>query len=218
MIHPIINTFEGAVEKALGHLHAEYSKLQTGRANASLVEHIGVEAYGQRMEMKAVASISVQDARSIVIQPWDKSVLADIEKAIQIANIGVNPVNDGALIRLNFPTMTEERRKQITKIVHQLAEQCKIAIRQDRQKANDEIKVIADENEKRGSRKSFRRVSMTRTPKWRTSRGRKSKKSSRSSHRRTISTRDERALVPSCHAKEHAEEEATHRHSILSGE
>lgn len=148
MLHPILETFEQMIKKALDHLHAEFAKLQTGRANASLVEHIGVDAYGQRMEMKGVASISVQDARSIVIQPWDKSVLADIEKAIQIANIGVNPVNDGIVIRLNFPSMTEERRKQITKIVSQLAEAAKIAVRQDRQKANDEIKLITDENEK----------------------------------------------------------------------
>lgn len=157
MIHPIISTFDSAVQKALDHLHSEYGKLQTGRANASLVEHIGVEAYGQRMELKGVASISVQDARSIVIQPWDKSVLADIEKAIQVANIGVNPVNDGVVVRLNFPAMTEERRKQITKIVHQLAEQCKITIRQDRQRANDEIKAIADENEKERLQKELQK-------------------------------------------------------------
>lgn len=157
MHHPIILSFESAVSKALDHLHTEFSKLQTGRANASLVEHISVEAYGQRMDMKGVASISVQDARSIVIQPWDKSVLADIEKAIQIANIGINPVNDGVVIRLNFPAMTEERRKQITKIVGQLAEQAKIAIRQDRQKANDEIKLIADENEKERLQKDLQK-------------------------------------------------------------
>lgn len=148
MTHPLLSTFDAGFKKIFDHLHQEFGKLQTGRANASLVEHIGVDAYGQRMEMKAVASISVQDARSMVIQPWDKSVLADIEKAIQVANIGVNPVNDGIVIRLNFPPMTEERRKQICKIVSQLAEQAKIALRQDRQRVNDEIKAIADENEK----------------------------------------------------------------------
>lgn len=158
MHHLIITNFDTAIQKALDHLHLEYNKLQTGRANASLIEHISVEAYGQRMEMKGVASISVQDARSIVIQPWDKSVLADIEKAIQIANIGVNPVNDGVVIRLNFPSMTEERRKQITKIVHQLAEQSRIAIRQDRQKANDEIKLITDENEKERLQKDLQKA------------------------------------------------------------
>ena len=100
------------------------------------------------MDIKSVASIAVQDARSMVIQPWDKSVLADIEKAIRLANIGVNPVNDGIVVRLNFPPMTEERRKQIVKIVHQLADQAKIAIRQERQVAVDLVKAITDENER----------------------------------------------------------------------
>ncbi len=157
-MHPTLSLFDAGVKKALTHLHAEFGKLQTGRANASLVEHIGVEAYGQRMELKAVASISVQDAKSIIIQPWDKSVLADIEKAIQLANIGINPVNDGVVIRLNIPSMTEERRKQITKIVSQLAEQAKISLRQERQKANDEIKLIADENEKERLQKELQHL------------------------------------------------------------
>ena len=136
------------MKKSLDHLHQEYAKLQTGRANAALVENIPVEAYGQRMDMKGVASISVQDARSMVIQPWDKSVLASVEKAILVANIGVNPVNDGIAVRLNFPAMTQERRTQITKVVHQLAEAAKISVRQERQKANDVIKVLPDENER----------------------------------------------------------------------
>ncbi len=147
-MHAAVAFFEQNTKKNLDHLHNEYSKLQTGRANASLIEHVMVEAYGQRMELKAVASISVQDARSIVIQPWDKSVLSDVEKSLQAANIGVNPVNDGIVIRLNFPTMTEERRVQITKSVHQLAEAAKIKIRQDRQEANDAAKTIAEEDEK----------------------------------------------------------------------
>lgn len=148
MPHPAIDLFQSSVKKTLDHLHLEFSKLQTGRANAALVESITVEAYGQRMEMKGVASISVQDARSMTIQPWDKSVLAAVEKAIIAANIGVNPVNDGIGIRLNFPAMTEERRTQIKKIVHQLAEAAKISVRQERQKSNDLIKDIPDENEK----------------------------------------------------------------------
>jgi ribosome recycling factor len=158
MQHPTLEQFASAVKKALDHLHNEFSKLQTGRANAAQVEHIAVEAYGQRMEIKGVASISVQDARSMVIQPWDKSVLSALEKAIQIANIGVNPVNDGVVIRLNFPPMTEERRKQISKTVHQLAEAAKIAVRQDRQKTNDAIKTITDENEKERLTKELQKL------------------------------------------------------------
>ena len=158
MQHPTLELFEAAVKKALDHLHNEFSKLQTGRANPALVEHISVEAYGQRMEIKAVASVSVQDSRSMTIQPWDKSVLGAVEKAILTANIGVNPVNDGITIRLNFPAMTEERRVQITKIVHQLMEAAKIAVRQDRQKVNDSIKSVAEEDEKERLSKELQRL------------------------------------------------------------
>jgi ribosome recycling factor len=157
-MHESLLPFESGVKKALEHLSLEFSKLQTGRANATLIEHIPVEAYGQRMEMKAVASISVQDARSIVIQPWDKSVLGDVEKAILVANIGVNPVNDGIVVRLSFPPMTEERRIQMKKTVNQLAEAAKISVRQERQKANDIAKEIADENEKERIQKELQKL------------------------------------------------------------
>ena len=155
MPHPALVTFDQQVKKVLEVLHQEFGKLQTGRANASTIEHISVDAYGQKMELKAVASISVQDARSIVIQPWDKSVLGDIEKSIIQANIGVMPVNDGIVIRLNFPAMTEERRVQITKIVGQLSEQAKIKVRQDRHAANDAVKAIAEEDEKERCQKEI---------------------------------------------------------------
>lgn len=145
---PRIASFNAEADKVLQYLQGEFSKLQTGRANASLVEHIDVEAYGQKMQMKGVASISVQDARTIVIQPWDKSVLGTIEKAIQVSNIGVNPVNDGVVIRLNLPPMTEERREQLKKIVHKLCEEARISIRQHRQKAHDEIKQEKDDDVK----------------------------------------------------------------------
>lgn len=157
-MHSALLTFDQSVKKTLDHLHHEFSKLQTGRANASILEHVMVEAYGQRMELKTVASISVQDARSIAIQPWDVSVLGGIEKALQAANLGINPVNDGVVIRLNFPSMTEERRGQIKKIVSQLAEAAKIKIRQDRQTVNDQAKQIAEEDEKERVQKELQRM------------------------------------------------------------
>ena len=132
MSNPALQSFQQSAQKALEHLKQEFSRLQTGRANAAVVEHMTIEAYGQRMELKAVASISVQDARSMVIQPWDKSVLTAIEKGLQQADLGINPVNDGVVIRLNFPPMTEERRTNMTKVVKQLSEQAKIRVRQDR--------------------------------------------------------------------------------------
>lgn len=141
-----IQGFLTDADNIVRYLLGEFSKLQTGRANAALVEHIDVQAYGQKMQMKAVASISVPDARSIVIQPWDKSVLGDIEKAIQVSNMGVNPVNDGSLIRINLPQMTEERRKEMQKIVQKLAEEARISLRQARQKTLDLLKQDKDED------------------------------------------------------------------------
>jgi ribosome recycling factor len=140
-----IASFIADNDRILQYLQIEFSKLQTGRANAALVEHIDVDAYGQRQPMKAVAGISVSDGRTIVIQPWDRSIMQSVEKAIQIADIGINPVNDGTVIRLVLPPMTEERRAQLVKLVQKLAEEARISVRQSRQKAHDAIK--ADPNE-----------------------------------------------------------------------
>lgn len=140
-----ISSFHADMDKILQFLQMEFSKLQTGRANAAMVEHIDVDAYGQRMQIKGVASISIADAKSIVIQPWDRSVLQAVEKAIQQSDIGVNPVNDGSTIRLNLPPMTEERRQQLVKIVHKLSEEARISVRQARQKAHDAIKQDPNE-------------------------------------------------------------------------
>ncbi len=146
MTDPRLTAFVADANKVLQYMQGEFGKLQTGRANAAMIEHVDVEAYGQRMQLKAVASISIQDARTIVIQPWDKTVLGAIEKAIQVSNVGVNPVNDGVLIRLNLPMMTEERRKELQKIVQKLAEEARISLRQHRQKAADAIKQDKDED------------------------------------------------------------------------
>ncbi len=145
-----IAVFSADAEKVLHFLQAEFGKLQTGRANASLVEHIDVDVYGQKMPIKAVAGISIQDARTIAIQPWDRGTLQPIEKAIQQSDIGVNPVNDGVLIRITLPPMTEERREQLKKLVHKLAEEARISVRQARQKAHDAIKVDPNENVREG--------------------------------------------------------------------
>ncbi|MBT3835072.1 ribosome recycling factor [Candidatus Peribacteria bacterium] len=135
-----INLFKKGMQKTTEHLKMEYAKLQTGRASASLVEGIMIDAYGQKQPLKGVAGISIQDARTIVIQPWDKGVMQQIESAIRDANIGVNPVNDGVVIRLNLPPMTEERRLQIVKIVKELAEEARISVRQQRQEFHSNSK------------------------------------------------------------------------------
>lgn len=141
-----ISAFQSDAEKTIQHLQGEFGTLQTGRANASLVEHLSVDAYGQKMQLKAVAGISIQDAKTIVIQPWDRGVLQSIEKAIQQSDIGINPNNDGTVIRLSLPPMTEERRTQLVKIVHRLSEEARIAVRQARQRAQDAIKQDPNEN------------------------------------------------------------------------
>ena len=135
-----IENFNAEVEKVLTYLHGEFAKLQTGRANAALVENVPVDAYGQSQPLKAVAGVSVQDAKTIVVQPWDASTLGDIETALVKADIGINPVNDGTVIRLTLPPMTTERREQLVKLVHQLAEEGRISVRQQRQTVHDKIK------------------------------------------------------------------------------
>ena len=144
-----IQSFSQEAKNILHHLQGEFGKLQTGRANASLIEHIDVEAYGSRQPMRTLAGILVQDARTLVIQPWDPGILADIERAIQASPLGVSPVNDGTVLRINLPHLTEERREQLKKIVHTLAENARIAVRQSRQKAHDATKVEKEEDVKR---------------------------------------------------------------------
>jgi ribosome recycling factor len=141
MSDPRIDAFSRETAKILDFLHAEFSRLQTGRASAALVEHVTVEAYGVGQPLKAVAGVTVQDARSIVIQPWDKANLAAVEAALRKADIGASPVNDGAVIRLSFQSMTEERRKELSKVVNQLAEEARVSLRQQRQKLHDDIKT-----------------------------------------------------------------------------
>ena len=141
-----ITSFLGNVEKVLTHLKGEYAKLQTGRANAALVENIEVDAYGQKQQLRSVAGITIPEVRTIMVQPWDRSIMQSVEKALQMANLGANPVNNGTAILLNFPTMTQERRVQLAKVVHQLAEEARISLRKHRQEAQDSIKLEKDED------------------------------------------------------------------------
>lgn len=142
-----IATFRADAERVLTTLKAEFSKLQTGRANPGLVEHILIDAYGQKQDLRSLAGISV-DQRSIVVSPWDRSILAAVEKAIVQADLGASPVNDGVVIRITLPPMTEERRRHLQKVVSQLAEEARVAIRKHRQVAHDAIKPEKDEDVK----------------------------------------------------------------------
>ncbi len=149
MTDPRIAAFQKEMDAVLAFLKTEFSKLQTGRANAALIEHVEVEAYGQRQQLKAVAGISVADARSILIQPWDRSVMQSVEKALQLADTGASISNDGVAIRLSLPPMTEERRASLKKIVQKLAEEGKISVRKHRQTIHDGLKAEKDEDVKR---------------------------------------------------------------------
>ena len=141
-----IESFRHDADKVLQFLHAEFGKLQTGRANASLVEHVEVDAYGQRMQLKAVAGISVQDARTIIIQPWDKSLLPVMEKAIQSSPLGLNPIVGKDVIRLTLPSLTEERRQDLAKLLGEKLESARIQARRLR----DETMKAIDTREKAG--------------------------------------------------------------------
>ncbi len=128
------------MNKALEHFEFELSKIRAGRANAGMLDGIEVNAYGSMTPLFQVGNISTPDARSITIQPWDASVLPEIEKAILKANIGITPQNDGKIIRLNIPAMTEERRKELVKHSKNEAEKCRISLRTIRKDANEKIK------------------------------------------------------------------------------
>jgi ribosome recycling factor len=121
------------------HLEKELHNLRSGRANASMVESLPVEAYGSTMELKGMASITVPDAKTIQIEPWDKNVVKDIEKAIQMSSLGLNPNVAGTVIRLVMPPMTEENRKNLVKVVGQKAEQARIGIRSVREELREVI-------------------------------------------------------------------------------
>ena len=133
--------------QALQHLEKELHALRAGRANASMVENLAVEAYGSTMEMKGLASITIPDAKTIQIEPWDKNVVKDIEKAIQGSGLGLNPNIAGTIIRLVMPPLTEENRKNLVKVINQKAEHARITIRTVRESIRESI--AADEKAKR---------------------------------------------------------------------
>jgi ribosome recycling factor len=139
-----IAQYKDLFEKPIAFLHSELSVLRTGRATPALVEHIHVEAYGSRQELMTLASISTPDARSIVIEPWDKSVLKDIERGITEAGIGLNPTVQGTLIRIVLPALTEETRKNLIKVMNEKVEEARVGVRGCR----DEVKNMIVKAEK----------------------------------------------------------------------
>ena len=139
--------FERRMNKALEHLEEEFSAVRAGRANAKVLDRISVEYYGSETPLAGVATISSPDARTLVISPWDTKLLKDIQKAIQSSDLGINPQNDGRVIRLVFPQLTEERRKDLTKQVKKYSEDAKVAMRNIRRDGMDYVKKLKKNSE-----------------------------------------------------------------------
>ncbi len=130
------------MDKTLEHLDEEFGAVRAGRANAKVLDRISVEYYGSETPLSGVATISSPDARTLVISPWDTKLLKDIQKAIQASDLGINPQNDGRVVRLVFPQLTEERRKDLTKQVRKYAEEAKVALRNLRRDGMDYVKKL----------------------------------------------------------------------------
>ena len=133
---------EERMEKALTALERDYGKLRTGRATTSLVEDIKVDYYGTPTPVKQLASVAVPDSRTVTIQPWDRGAFALVEKAFPKSDVGLTPMNDGKLIRIAIPPLTEDRRKELTKVAKKYTEEAKVAIRNIRRDVNDGLKKL----------------------------------------------------------------------------
>jgi ribosome recycling factor len=139
----LLKDMETRMQGAVDLLAREFAGVRTGRANAGLLDALRVEAYGQPMPLNQLATVSVPDAKTLVIQPWDGSQIGAIEKAILKSDLGLTPANDGKVVRLTLPPLTEERRRQLAKTVGKLAEDARVAVRNVRREANDKLKAMA---------------------------------------------------------------------------
>src|SRR5690606_20983991 len=133
---------EQRMKKSISNLEEEFNALRTGRASAALFDKIRVDYYGTPTPLNQVANISIPEARLIVIQPWDRGIIGEIEKAIQKSELSLNPSNDGKVIRINIPPLTEDRRKELVKMAKNIAEQSRVAVRNIRRDGNDELKKL----------------------------------------------------------------------------
>jgi ribosome recycling factor len=140
MTKDILQDAEKRMEKTLSTAQLEMNKVRTGRANLSLLDTVRVNYFGAMVPLKQVANIGIPEPRLIIIQPWDRNLLSEIEKAILKADIGINPASDGHIIRLPIPSLTEERRKDLVRLVHQMAEEGKVAIRNVRRDAIEHLR------------------------------------------------------------------------------
>lgn len=145
-MNELIKNTEEKMGKSIDALDREYKSVRAGRANAAVLDRVNVDYYGVPTPVQQMAAISVPEPRTLLITPWDKSTLKDIEKAILTSEIGINPQNDGTCIRLNFPPLTEERRKDIVKDIRKKGEDAKVAVRNQRRDALDKLKALKKNN------------------------------------------------------------------------
>jgi len=154
MISDLLTEAEHKMDQAVDHVATEFSTIRTGRANPQLLHRIHVEYYGSPTPLQQLASISVPEPRLLVVQPFDKSTVSDVERAIQQADLGLNPTNDGMVIRIAFPPLTEERRKDLIKVVRNMAEDGRVSVRNVRRHAKTDMEAlhgeISDDDIRRG--------------------------------------------------------------------
>ena len=147
IMEKVFEQMKERMEKSLAALEREYAGMRAGRASAAVLDKIVVDYYGVPTPVQQMAAVSVQEGRILTIQPWDASTIKPIEKAIQASDIGINPMNDGRVIRLTFPPLTEERRKELSKDVKAMGEECKVKMRNIRRDAIDQIKAMKKASE-----------------------------------------------------------------------
>ena len=147
MINELHARTKEQMDATLEHTRQELATLRTGRANPRLVDHIKIDYYGSHQPLKNLASISAPEPRMLVVEPFDKTQIGAVEKAIQLADLGLNPTNDGQVIRLPIPELTEERRRDLVKIAHATVEEGKVTVRNVRRDANAELKLFAKEHD-----------------------------------------------------------------------
>jgi len=147
MVEDVINDVEDRMKKSIAALQKDFGAIRTGRANPAMFDGIRVNVYGTEMPLNQVATVSCPEPKLVVIQPWDRGNLSEVEKAILKSDLSVNPSNDGNLIRIQIPDLTEERRKEYVKLAKQKAEECRVAIRNVRRDGNDMVKEFEKEKE-----------------------------------------------------------------------
>jgi ribosome recycling factor len=147
MIKEVLADCESRMQKTIKVFESDLTAVRAGRATPALLDRITVEYYGSSVPIKQVGNVSAPEPRLLVVQPWDKTVIPQIEKAIMQSDLGLMPNSDGAIIRLNIPQLTSERRQKLLKVVRKMGEECKVAIRNIRRDANDEVKMLESEKE-----------------------------------------------------------------------